>query len=170
MAPPPSIPDEIAAFLTQYEEGLRLLPPVVNIAFSGERKPEAWHVKLINRQVSRGFNKSAPVTIMLSVKIWRQLLKKNKRQLWLDALQDGQIHIHGDDSGKQAVQQFFSLNGDAQNGKKPAKRKTSKSLPKSAASQNGAASQKSGKAGSDKTKKSKKKKDEPTATSNISGK
>lgn len=76
MAPPPSIPDEIAGFLTKNQEDLHLLPAVINIAFSGERKPEAWHVKLVNRQVSRGFNKSAPITIMLPLKIWRHLLKK----------------------------------------------------------------------------------------------
>ena len=41
MAPPPSIPDEIAGFLTKNQEDLHLLPAVINIAFSGERKPEA---------------------------------------------------------------------------------------------------------------------------------
>lgn len=102
------------------------MPAVINIAFSGERKPEAWHVKLVNRQVSRGFNKSAPITIMLPLKIWRHLLKKNNRQLWLDAIQESQIHIHGDDAGKQAVMRFFGANIAAVNGEKPSVRKMSK--------------------------------------------
>ena len=119
MAPPPSIPDEISEFLNQHNENLKHLPQVVNIAFSGERKPEAWHVKLINRQVSRGFNKSAPITIMLTLKTWRKLLKKNDNALWLTALQEGQIHIHGDEQGKKAVEHFFSPNGTQAEKPKP---------------------------------------------------
>lgn len=115
------------------------MPAVINIAFSGERKPEAWHVKLVNRQVSRGFNKSAPITIMLPLKIWRHLLKKNNRQLWLDAIQESQIHIHGDDAGKQAVMRFFGANIAAVNGEKPSVRKMSKAKLNGAAAKNGTA-------------------------------
>ena len=168
MAPPPSIPDEIAGFLTKNQEDLHLLPAVINIAFSGERKPEAWHVKLVNRQVSRGFNKSAPITIMLPLKIWRHLLKKNNRQLWLDAIQESQIHIHGDDAGKQAVMRFFGANIAAVNDEKPSVRKMSKAKLNGAAAKNGTAQKKSTSSDSKSTKSSSRAKSRTPRTAKLS--
>ncbi|MCB9509395.1 MAG: hypothetical protein H6695_04405 [Deferribacteres bacterium] len=168
VAPPPSIPDEIAGFLTKNQEDLHLLPAVINIAFSGERKPEAWHVKLVNRQVSRGFNKSAPITIMLPLKIWRHLLKKNNRQLWLDAIQESQIHIHGDDAGKQAVMRFFGANIAAVNGEKPSVRKMSKAKLNGAAAKNGTAQKKSTSSDSKSTKSSSRAKSRTPRTAKLS--
>jgi hypothetical protein len=112
VALPTSIPDEISEFLHRNADRIRHLPQIINIAFSGERKPAAWHVRLINKQVSRGFNKAAPVTIMLPLKSWRFLMKKNKIELWQKALADGQIHIHGDPTATQSVLKLFQANGN----------------------------------------------------------
>lgn len=111
MAQPSSIPDEISEFLARNSDRLQELPPIINLAFSGERKPEAWHVRISNSQVVRGFNKAAPVTIMLPLKSWRQLMKKNDRSLWQKAYDDGQIHVHGDEQAVASVTKMFSANG-----------------------------------------------------------
>lgn len=112
MALPTSIPDEISEFLHRNADRIRHLPQIINLAFSGERKPEAWHVRLINKQVSRGFNKAAPVTIMLPLKSWRMLMKKNELELWQKALADGQIHIHGDPAATHLILKLFGANGN----------------------------------------------------------
>ncbi len=106
-----AIPDEIIEFLSRNAEHLSELPQVINLAFSGGRKPEAWHVRLLNKQVIRGFNKSAPVTVMLSLDDWRKLMKKNDRQLWAEALKKGLIQIHGDAEATAAVAKMFHANG-----------------------------------------------------------
>lgn len=107
MAQAGSIPEEISEFLMLNSDRLQKLPPVINLAFSGERKPEAWHVRIGNRQVVRGFNKSAPVTMMLPLKTWRKLIKKNDDKLWQEALENGQIHIHGDAQAIAAISSIF---------------------------------------------------------------
>ncbi len=106
-----SISDEIALFLERNIDKLSGLPPVINIALSGERKPEAWHIRVPNRQVIRGFNKSAPVTIMLPLESWQKLMKKNDQVLWQEALEKGQIHIHGEEEAVAAVAKIFHANG-----------------------------------------------------------
>ncbi|MDQ7054660.1 MAG: hypothetical protein Q9P14_17895 [candidate division KSB1 bacterium] len=106
-----AIPDEIVEFLHRNAEHLSDLPQVINLAFSGGRKPEAWHVRILNKQVIRGFNKAAPVTVMLSLDDWRKLMKKNDRQLWEEAYKKGQIQIHGDAEATAAVARMFHANG-----------------------------------------------------------
>ena len=108
MAHVSTIPDEIALFLNQHTLNLEELPAVINLAFSGERKPEAWHVRLATGQVIRGFNKIAPVTVMLPLPTWRSLLKAKKAEKWQQAIKDGYIHIHGDKSAAQAFAHIFS--------------------------------------------------------------
>jgi hypothetical protein len=115
VAHPPSIPDEISVFLNRNAEILDDLPQIINIAFSGERKPEAWNVRLRNKQVSRGFNKSAPVTIMLALKAWRKLMKKNDDKLWQKAVADGHIQVHGDPESTNSILQLFGTNGNTHN-------------------------------------------------------
>lgn len=119
MAQAPSIPDEISEFLSRNSDRLQDLPAVINLAFSGERKPEAWHVRISNRQVSRGFNKAASVTIMLPLKAWRKLLKKNDSSLWQKAVDDGQIHLHGDPTSVSSVIKIFHANGKHEANKIP---------------------------------------------------
>ncbi|RMD97803.1 MAG: hypothetical protein D6814_08775 [Calditrichaeota bacterium] len=111
MAQANSLADEITEFLNSNIQDLEDLPQIINLAFSGERKPEAWHVRIINKQVVRGFNKSAPVTVMLPLKSWRKLMKKNDKKLWREALETGQIHIHGDGEAVAAVEKIFHANG-----------------------------------------------------------
>lgn len=111
MAQPTSIPEEITEFLERNADKIDALPQVINLAFSGERKPEAWHVRTNNKQVSRGFNKAASVTLMLPLKSWRMLLKKNDNALWKKAIDDGQIHMHGDESAIAAIMKLFQPNG-----------------------------------------------------------
>ncbi len=111
MAQVSTIPDEIALFMANNPLNSDDLPDVINLAFSGERKPEAWHVRPATKQVIRGFNKMAPVTVMLPLETWRRLLKKNDLCLWNEALKDGYIHIHGDKNASNAVSRIFSRNG-----------------------------------------------------------
>lgn len=139
MARPASIPDEISEFLHRNAERINRLPQIINIAFSGERKPEAWHVRISNRQVSRGFNKSAPVTIMLSLKSWRKLMKKNDQKLWQNALTDGQIHVHGDAHATNSILQLFNANGDMNNVAQKTSEAPQDSLPESESSSSGKA-------------------------------
>lgn len=108
MAQLSTIPDEIAMFMSNNPMNHESLPDVINLAFSGERKPEAWHVRPATKQVIRGFNKLAPVTVMLPLETWRKLLKKNDICLWNQALKDGYIHIHGDKNASEAVSRIFS--------------------------------------------------------------
>lgn len=119
MAQVSSIADEIAEFMNHYIQNAEDLPQVINLAFSGERKPEAWHVRTTNRQVGRGFNKSASVTVMLPLKSWRKLIKKKDAQLWRKALEEGQIHMHGDEQAIQLISNLFQPNGKhtSKNGK-----------------------------------------------------
>jgi len=102
-----SLSDEIVEFLHRYAADTTNLPQVINIAFSGERKPEAWHFRTTNKQVGRGFNKAAKVTVMLPLKSWRTLMKKNKIKLWQQALLDGQINMHGNAQSIQAISDLF---------------------------------------------------------------
>ena len=111
MAQTNSIPDEIVEFLERHSDKLEDLPPVINIAFSAERRAEAWHVRLHNKQVMQGFNKSALVTVMLPLKSWRTLVKKKDQKLWQKALDDGQIHIHGEENAVAAISRLFQQNG-----------------------------------------------------------
>ncbi|RMF63947.1 MAG: hypothetical protein D6743_09975 [Calditrichaeota bacterium] len=106
-----SIPDEISEFLNRNAERLTELPQVINLAFSGGRKPEAWHIRVPNKQVVRGFNKAAPVTVMLSLDDWRRLIKKNDQKLWEEAYNQGQIQIHGDQQAVPLVARMFYANG-----------------------------------------------------------
>ncbi|KAA3654282.1 MAG: hypothetical protein DWQ10_17930 [Calditrichaeota bacterium] len=108
MAQVSTIPDEIASFMTNNPLNHEELPDVINLAFSGERKPEAWHVRPATRQVIRGFNKLAPVTVMLPLETWRKLIKKNDICLWNQAVKEGYIHIHGDKNASEAVSRIFS--------------------------------------------------------------
>lgn len=106
-----SISDEIVEFLERNSDKLEELPPIINIAFSAERRAEAWHVRLHNKQVMQGFNKSAMVTVMLPLKAWRTLVKKKDQKLWQKALDDGQIHIHGEEAAVAALTRLFEQNG-----------------------------------------------------------
>ena len=108
MAQVNGISDEIAVFLTQYTFNDEVLPAVVNLAFSGERKPEAWHIRIPTRQVGRGFNKAAAVTVMLPLVTWRKLLKSGKAEQWKKAIETGQIHIHGNQQAAEAFANLFS--------------------------------------------------------------
>jgi len=137
VARPSSIPDEISEFLHRNAERINHLPQIINIAFSGERKPEAWHVRITNRQVSRGFNKAAPVTIMLPLKSWRTLMKKNDQKLWQNALAEGQIHVHGDPQATDPVLQLFSANGDMNNAEQITSEAQQDSLPETKSGANG---------------------------------
>ncbi|KAA3618186.1 MAG: hypothetical protein DWQ05_09110 [Calditrichaeota bacterium] len=111
MAQVSTIPDEIALFLANNSLNTEELPDVINLAFSGERKPEAWHIRVATKQVIRGFNKVAPVTVMLPLVTWRKLLKKKDLGLWNQAVKDGYIHIHGDKTAAVAVGNIFKTNG-----------------------------------------------------------
>ena len=111
MAHVSTIPDEIAQFLSTTPLNADELPDVINLAFSGERKPEAWHIRVATKQVIRGFNKIAPVTVMLPLTTWRKLLKKKDKKLWNEAVKEGYIHIHGDKHASRAIAKFFSKNG-----------------------------------------------------------
>ncbi|HHL73178.1 MAG TPA: hypothetical protein ENJ29_11785 [Bacteroidetes bacterium] len=113
MAQMNSIPEEISQFLTQHSGHLDTIPQIINLAFSGERKPEAWHVRIPGKQIVRGFNKAAPVTVMLPHKTWKKLLKKDDNAMWRKALADGQIHIHGDKTATAAFAALFDKNGVA---------------------------------------------------------
>ncbi len=110
MAHVSTIPDEIAQFLATTPLNTEELPDVINLAFSGERKPEAWHVRVATKQVIRGFNKIAPVTVMLPLTTWRKLLKKKDLKLWNEAVKEGYIHIHGDKQASRAIAKIFSTN------------------------------------------------------------
>lgn len=113
MAQPSSIPEEIAELFRWNAGDVLDLPPVINLAFSGERKPEAWHIRTSNRQVSRGFNKGAPVTIMLPLKVFRRLMKKKDPDSWREAIDKGQIHLHGAPEAADMVLRLFGINGEA---------------------------------------------------------
>lgn len=113
MAHVSTIPDEIAQFLSTTPLNTDELPDVINLAFSGERKPEAWHIRVATKQVIRGFNKIAPVTVMLPLTTWRKLLKKKDKKLWHKAVKDGYIHIHGDKHASLAIAKVFGSNGKA---------------------------------------------------------
>ncbi len=106
-----SLADEISEFVQRYAQNGKDLPYYINLAFSIDRRSEAWHARLDNGQAMRGFHRSAPITMMLSLKLWRDLMKKNKIALWDEAVSSGQISIHGDETAIVAMRDLFNVNG-----------------------------------------------------------